>query len=153
SSIRLWNLPASFPGMDVINRGFGGSQLADAVYFASRIVLKYEPRMVVLYSGDNDLASGKSPEQVAQDFRDFVKVVHGKLPKSQIVVLSIKPSIRRWRLQDKRRLTNRLIEANCQRDQRLLYVDVGTPLLGKDGKPQPELFVQDGLHLSQKGYQ
>jgi cephalosporin-C deacetylase-like acetyl esterase/lysophospholipase L1-like esterase len=153
SSIRLWDLGKSFPGLDVINRGFGGSQLADSVYYAPRIVLKYAPRMVILYAGDNDIAAGKKPEQVAEDFRTFVKIVHKDLPTTRIVFLSIKPSILRWKLFEKMSTANRLIEAMCKQDERLLYVDVGTPLLGKDGKPRPELFRKDGLHLNDKGYE
>src|SRR5262249_4332898 len=101
SSIVRWKLPQFFPMMDVINRGFGGSQLADSVHFAPRIVNKYKPRTVVLYAGDNDLATGKTPEQVATDFREFVKMVRRDLPMTKIVYISIKPSISRWRLWEK----------------------------------------------------
>jgi lysophospholipase L1-like esterase len=153
SSIRLWELAKSFPDVETINRGFGGSQLADSVHFAPRIVLKYEPRLVVLYAGDNDLAAGKTPEQVADDFRAFAATVHKGLPRTRIVYLSIKPSIRRWKLVDKGRRANDLIQAACKQDEGLLYVDVGTPLLGADGKPRPELFREDGLHLNDKGYE
>jgi lysophospholipase L1-like esterase len=153
SSIRFWDLPKSFPGLDVINRGFGGSELADSVHYAPRIVLPYEPRVVVLYAGDNDLAFGKSPERVAADFRAFVKVVHGKLPKTGIVFLSIKPSPLRWRLADKMKDANARIEAYCKTDEQLRYVDAATPLLDPDGRPRPELFAKDGLHLNAKGYE
>jgi lysophospholipase L1-like esterase len=152
SSIRRWDLAKSFPDLGVINRGFGGSQLADAVHFAPRLVLKHEPRLVVLYAGDNDIAAGKTPEQVAGDFEAFVRVVHDKLPKTRIAFLSIKPSIQRWQLVDKMRKANALIEARCKQDERLLYIDVATLLLGDDGKPRPELFAKDGLHLNDKGY-
>jgi lysophospholipase L1-like esterase len=153
SSIRLWDLAKSFPGKEVINRGFGGSQLADSVRYAPRIVVKYEPRRVVLYAGDNDLGAGKSPERVHADFRAFVEAVHRDLPKARIAFISIKPSILRWRLVDKVRQANGLIEADCKKDERLLYVDVFTPMLGDDGKPRPELFVSDGLHLNARGYE
>ncbi len=152
SSIRLWDLPKSFPGLDAINRGFGGSQLADSVHFAPRIVLKYQPRLVVFYAGDNDIAGGKSPERVADDFRDFVKEVHGSLPKTRIAYLAIKPSILRRPLWDKMRKANALIEAACKQDDRLVFIDVATPMLGEDGKPRAELFRKDGLHLNDKGY-
>src|SRR5262249_16691486 len=132
---------------------FGGSHLADSAHFAPRLVVKYEPRLVVLYAGDNDLAAGKTPEQVADDFRAFVKTVHEALPKTRILYLSIKPSILRWALVDKGRRGNGVIEDGCKRDEWLLYVDVGTPLLGEDGKPRPELFLKDGLHLNDKGYE
>jgi lysophospholipase L1-like esterase len=153
SSIRLWDQSKSFTGLDVINRGFGGSELADSVHYAPRIVLPYEPRLVVLYAGDNDLALRKSPERVAADFRAFVKVVHAKLPRTRIIFLSIKPSPLRWRLADKMKDANARIEAYCKTDDRLRYVDVATPLLGPDGRPRPELFARDGLHLNAKGYE
>jgi lysophospholipase L1-like esterase len=153
SSIRLWDLAKSFPGKEVINRGFGGSQLADSVRFAGRIVVKYEPRQVVLYAGDNDLGVGKSPEQVHADFQAFVQIVHKALPKTMIAFISIKPSIFRWRLVDKIQKANTLIEADCKRQERLVYIDVFQPMLGDDGKPRRELFAPDGLHLNAKGYE
>lgn len=152
SSIRLWDLSKSFPRLSALNRGFGGSQLADVVHFAPRIVLKYDPRLIVLYAGDNDLAAGKTPQRVFADFQDFAKIVQEKLPKTRIVFISIKPSLRRWASIDKIRQTNGLIEAACKKDKRLVYLDIATPMLGEDGKPRRELFAEDGLHLNAKGY-
>jgi lysophospholipase L1-like esterase len=152
SSIRLWDLSKSFPGLNAINRGFGGSHLADVVHFAPRIVLNYEPRLIVLYAGDNDLAAGKTPERVHDDFKAFVQRVREKLPKTKIVFISIKPSIRRWPLIDKIRKANALVEAECKKSERVLYFDAAAPMLGDDGKPRPELFAKDGLHLNAKGY-
>ena len=153
SSIRLWNLSKSFPGLDAINHGFGGSQIADSVQFAPRIVNKYEPRLIVFYAGDNDIGFGKKPEQVAADFRAFAAVVHKDLPQTKILFLSIKPSILRWKLWDKAQRANAEIEDFCKRDNRLVYVDIATPMLGEDGKPRSELFAPDGLHLNAKGYE
>jgi lysophospholipase L1-like esterase len=152
SSIRLWNLAKSFPGLAAINRGFGGSQLADSVYFAPRIVLRYEPRLIVLYAGDNDLAAGKTPERVHADFRAFVQTIRKAQPTTPIAYICIKPSLRRWQLIDKIRKANALIEAECKKGKDLHYIDIATPMLGDDGKPRPELFARDGLHLNEKGY-
>jgi lysophospholipase L1-like esterase len=153
SSIRLWNLARSFPGMELINRGFGGSQIIDSAHFAPRIITKAQPRLVVLYAGDNDLAAGKTPEQVLADFQAFVQTIHKELPKTRIAFLSIKPSLNRWKLIERQRKANELIEAFCRKDERLVYIDVSKAMLGEDGKPRPELFVKDGLHLSEKGYE
>ncbi len=153
SSIRLWDLPKSFPKRDVINRGFGGSHVIDSVHFAPRIILKYKPRMIVLYAGDNDLAAGNSPEQVRAAFKAFVETVRKELPRTRIAFLAIKPSIRRWPLVDKIRKANALVAAECGKGEGLVFVDVFTPMLGKDGKPRPELFARDGLHLNAKGYE
>jgi len=152
SSIRLWNLSKSFPRLPAINRGFGGSQTADVVHFAPRIVLNYDPRLIVLYAGDNDLAAGKTPERVHAAFQAFVKTVHEKLPKVRIVYICIKPSVRRWALIEKIRKANALIEAECKKNERLVYLDIATPMLGDDGKPRRELFANDGLHMNAKGY-
>ena len=153
SSVRLWKLDKSFPGMDVVNRGFGGSQLADSVANAPRLLVKQQPRIVVLYAGDNDLAAGKSPEQVAADFQEFVKVVQKDLPKTKIIFLSFKPSPSRWKLAEKVVKANALIAETCKKDERLVYVDVFKPMLGSDDKPKQELFRDDNLHMNDQGYE
>ncbi len=152
SSIRGWDLEKYFPGLPVYNRGFGGSQIADSVRYAGRILLPHKPRVVVLYAGDNDIASGKAPETVLADFRSFVAKVHGSLPETRIVFIAIKPSIRRWEMVEKMRKANRMIREVTAKDPRLEYVDVDGPMIGPDGKPRPELFADDGLHLSHEGY-
>ena len=146
SSIVGWDLKASFPDLPVINRGFGGSQLADSVRYAERIVIPYRPRIVVLYAGDNDLAAGKSPRQVADDFQAFVKKVHAALPETRIVYIAIKPSIKRWHLIEAIREANRRIAATVQADQRLVFIDLEPVMLGPDGKPRADLLKADGLH-------
>lgn len=152
SSIRLWDLKESFPDQTLINRGFGGSQLIDSVQYADRIINKYRPRLVVVYAGDNDLAAGKSAEQVRDDYRALVAKIHTALPETKIVFLAIKPSIARAKLIETQKKTNQMIADDIARDPRLVFLDVGTPLLDVDGKPRPELFVKDGLHLSKAGY-
>lgn len=153
SSIRLWNLATSFPDMKAINRGFGGSFLSDSAYFARRIVTPCKPRMIVLYAGDNDLAAGKSPEQVCEDFREFVRTVRAELPETPILYVSIKPSVRRVALLDQMRNANALIAAECAKGAKLTFVDVFTPMLDECGKPRRELFIFDGLHMNVAGYQ
>jgi lysophospholipase L1-like esterase len=153
SSIVKWKLADYFSDLTYIQRGFGGSQLADSVHFAPRIVTKYEPKTVVLYAGDNDLAGGKTPEQVAADFDAFVKVVHEKLPKTRIIYIAVKPSVARWKLIDKVRQTNKLIADACAKDsERLVFFDIQPLMYGANGEPDPALFVKDGLHLSDEGY-
>ena len=39
-----------------------------------------------------------------------------------------------------------------QKDKLLTFVDVWEPMLTEDGKPNPDLFVEDGLHMNEKGY-
>ena len=154
SSIRLWKtLAEDFADLTVINRGFGGSQVADSVRYADRIVLPYRPKVVVLYAGDNDLAAGKSPQQVLADFEAFSGKVHAALPDTPVLYLSIKPSVARWHLIDKIREANRLIEQYAGGTQgKVVYVDVFTPLLTPDGQPRPDLLIADGLHLNAEGY-
>src|SRR5688500_13979359 len=137
SSIRLWTtLAKDFPELPVINRGFGGSQIADSIRYAPRIVLPYRPKTIVLYAGDNDIAEGKSPEQVLTDFKAFVETVRAELPTTRILFISIKPSTARWHLIDKIRDANRLVREFTAKGERLGFIDIFTPMLGDDGKPR-----------------
>jgi len=153
SSIRLWELSKSFPNLRAINRGFGGSQVADVVQYADRIVFPYQPELIVFYAGDNDLASGKSPETVAADFASFMKMVHAKLPAKSVIFISIKPSVARWKLWDQAQRANDLIKQQADKDERLKLLDIGPLLLGDDGMPNTDLFREDKLHLNDKGYE
>jgi lysophospholipase L1-like esterase len=153
SSIRRWNtLEQDFAGLPVINRGFGGSELADAVFFADRIVIPYRPKTVVVYAGENDLWAGKSPETVFADYQAFRAKVHAALPQARIVFIAIKPSPSRIRIRENVIRTNALIAAEAARDRRLAYVDIFTPMLDASGKDRPELFVEDLLHMKPAGY-
>ena len=155
SSIRGWKtLAADFPNHAVINRGFGGSQLADSVRYVPRIVWPYKPRMVLLYAGDNDLAAGKTAEKVESDWIEFVKVVREKLPDAPIAFIAIKPSPSRVKLMPKALEANarikKWIEDNPQ--SKGVYIDIWTPMLNAEGKPHEELFGKDMLHMKREGY-
>lgn len=153
SSIRLWKtLAQDFSEYNVINRGFGGSQIADSVAFADRIVIPCRPKAIVLYAGDNDLAAGKSPRQVFADFRAFAQKIQASLPETRIVFLCIKPSPSRWHLVEEIKTANRMIANYCRQKKRLIYIDIFKPMLGPDGKPRAELFLEDRLHMNSKGY-
>jgi lysophospholipase L1-like esterase len=155
SSIRFWGTLANdMQPLDAINRGFGGSQIAQVNQYASRIVLPYQPRAVVLYAGDNDLAFPwlKTPEQVLADFKQFVEIVHAQLPDTWIYFVSIKPSLRRWAGWQKIKKTNQLIEEYTRTQPRVQFIDVDSAMLDAQGKPRPELFRKDGLHMNAQGY-
>ena len=152
SSIRLWNLQQSFPRLRALNRGFGGSQLADVNSHLDRLVLRHKPSIVVLYAGDNDLAEGKTPEQVRDDFVKFVAGVRENLPDTKIIYISIKPSIKRWSIADKIREANAKIAATCRSTDKVEFIDVWPAMLNEEGMPRAELFQADGLHMNERGY-
>jgi lysophospholipase L1-like esterase len=153
STIRLWKtLAQDFPEHRVINRGFGGSQIADCTAFAERIIFPYEPRTIFLRAGGNDLHAGKSPEQVFADFKAFVARVHAKLPDTEIVYISLSPAIARWTEAEKTRVLNRLVKDYVERTPRLKYVEAYNISLSPDGTPRPELFAKDRLHFNAEGY-
>lgn len=153
SSFRLWtNLARDFAGHPVINRGFGGSQMADVNAFLDRIVIPYLPRLILVYAGDNDIAAGKPPEQVAADFREFVRRVHAVLPQTRIGYVSIKPCPAREKFLAEVRAANRLVERHCALDERLTFIDVFTPSLQADGRPRSDIYRADGLHPNERGY-
>ena len=152
SSIRFWDLEKSFPGRGYINRGFGGSEIADSIRHLELLVLKHMPRTVVMYAGDNDIARGKDAREVTRDFKNFATRIHAKLPDTRIAFIAIKPSTLRWAMVDEMRKANAMIRELVDNDDRLGFVDVDGPSLGYDGKPRPELLLDDGLHLTPDGY-
>ncbi|HUT47438.1 MAG TPA: GDSL-type esterase/lipase family protein [Sedimentisphaerales bacterium] len=153
SSIRLWPTRECFEEFAVINRGFGGSQISEVNYFAGRIVLRYEPKVIVFYAGDNDVAAGKNARRVFDDYKKFVKLVHTGLPGTRIIYVGIKPSRSRWSLWPVMNEANMMIKDFSGKDGRLFYFDSATPLLEKDGKPDSAFFLKDQLHLNDKGYE
>lgn len=154
STIRLWrNLAEDFREQPVvINRGFGGSTLADCDHFVRQLVLQYRPAQVLVYAGDNDLAMGRTPEQVAQTFARFTKAVRAELPRTRIAYISIKPSPARAALLPEIRKTNRLIAEQLGQLENADYINTHNAMLTADGQPRPELFLPDMLHMNASGY-
>jgi lysophospholipase L1-like esterase len=153
STVRLWKtLADDFPGFKVVNRGFGGSEVVDSTHFADRLIFPHEPRQVFLRAGGNDLHAGRLPKEVAADFAEFVRVVHARLPRTEILFIGLSPAPARWGEADKTRELNRLIRQMALDMPRVGFVDADAISLGPDGLARPELFVKDRLHFSPEGY-
>jgi lysophospholipase L1-like esterase len=155
SSIRLWEtLVRDFAPLPVLNRGFGGSQLRHVNHYVEETVLRYRPRAVVLYAGDNDLdaRTGRRAEDVVRDFEAFVRLVHAAVPDARIYYVAIKPSRLRWARWPEMRRANEAIARRCEADARLAFLDTAAPMLATGEPPARRLFVLDGLHLSEEGY-
>lgn len=153
STIVRWkSLAEDFKGTVVLNRGFGGNQIADSTHFAGRMIFPYEPKMIFLRAGGNDLHFGRSVDEVFGDFKDFVAKVRTRLPEVLIAYIALSPSPARWNEREAGDLLNVLIAAYIKTQKNLLFVDASKISLGADGQPRPELFVADRLHFSEEGY-
>ncbi len=153
SSIRLWEtLAQDFNGKKVLNRGFGGSQTHEVLHFADRIILPYRPKQVIIYVGDNDLAAGKTPDQVFTDFKALFQKIRQGSKKTNVVFISIKPSPARRQLLPAITQTNQLINDYLRAQKRTGYVDVFHPMLTPQGKFNPALYRADSLHMTDAGY-
>jgi gluconolactonase len=153
SSIRKWtSLAQDFPGCQVLNRGFGGSHLADSVYYADRIVIKYKPKTVVLFAGSNDINYGLTPEQVLADFKAFADKVRGSLPETKIIYISISTSPSRFKQFNKVQKANQLIRDEVKKRTNMQFVNVVSAMFDHDGKPNSNIYASDRLHMNPKGY-
>jgi lysophospholipase L1-like esterase len=153
SSIVRWKtLAEDSPGIPVLNRGFGGSEVFDSLTYAHRLVIPYRPKLVVFYAGGNDINRGKTPERVASDFRQFVARVHAKLPDTRIACISIAGNPARWSQVESVKAANGMLESFTKTDPRLTFINVFPKMLGDDGLPKPDIFVEDRLHMNEKGY-
>lgn len=153
SSIVKWKtLEEDFPGLPVMNRGFGGSEVFDSFNYAHLTVIKYKPRQVVMYAGGNDINAGKTPQRVFADFKAFVAKVWAALPECRICYISNAPNPKRWSMIDQMIEASRLVEEYTKTDKRLQFINVYPHMLGADGKPKPDIFVSDQLHMNANGY-
>ena len=154
SSIRLWkDLEQQFDASQaIVKRGFGGSRMSDCANNVGRLVVPYKPHLVVVYAGDNDLAEGRSPQDVLTSFRRFVAGVRKALPETRIAYLSIKPSPLRQALMPAMRETNALIAQYSRTQPNLDYIDVFSKMLDAQGRPRADLYRADALHLNAEGY-
>jgi lysophospholipase L1-like esterase len=152
SYIRRWtNLTEDFPGLSVVNRGFGGCQLSDVYRYADRIIIPYAPLQVLIYAGGNDLNSGKSSKAVFEDFVMLMEKLHSQLPQTKLAFISCPPSPRRWGQVNETRELNVAIEKYCK-ENKITFINVFPLMLGKDNLPRPEIYVEDNLHMNATGY-
>ncbi len=149
SSFRLWkSFDSDMKGMPAsINRGFGGSTLADALYYFDRMVVKYQPKWVIMYEGDNDLARGKTPQQIANEYDEFVARLAKQVPGAKLVFVAARPSLLRFPMVEKQKELNALILAKGG-----YFIDMHAPFYLADGSLMTDIFVADKLHLNEKGY-
>jgi len=153
SSIRLWkNLQQDCNGMQIINTGFGGSHMSDLLHFIDETVLRFQPVEVYIYEGDNDIAAKKKPENILRTTKKVVKKILDSNADVKINFISTKPSPSRWRYKDVYVKFNSLLKEYCDSHHQLFYIDVWNPMLNENGRPAPDIFVSDKLHMNRKGY-
>lgn len=153
SSIRMWkNAEETFKKYQVINRGFGGSTLADAILYQDELISRYEPRQVVIYTGENDVASGVSATETFERFKTLVTNIRAKQPEVPLVFMSMKESPSRKQYRDTLLKANAMIKNHMATMPKAVYLDVNAKMLDKDGNTRPELFREDMLHMKKQGY-
>lgn len=155
SSFRKWqDVQQYFPGYPIINRGFGGSTIPDAIRYLNEIVFPYEPKQIVIYEGDNDLASSHkvTADSVLNRFEKLFSLIKKRLPNTSIAFVSIKPSPSREKLMPEMQEANSMIKKFLSHQKNAAFIDVYHAMLNKHGTPDKSLFVEDELHMNAKGY-
>ncbi len=153
STVTRWkDIADYFPGRHVLNRGFGGSQFSDLLLYVDRIIVPYRPARVFVYEGDNDIASGKKPEDIVRQAGELNELIKKALPKTEVIFLSAKPSMTRWHLKETYETYNRLLKDYVKKARRTRYIDIWTPLLDEAGNLNPAVYAEDKLHLNAEGY-
>ena len=153
STFRKWiGMQSYFPQSNILNHGFGGSRLAEAIYFADKFVYQYKPAQVVLYEGDNDLGGGIPVETLLADLKTFVRLTEIKLPKTPLVLLSVKYSPRRDAQREQIKEYNARMKEFAASKPNLKYVDIASVVLDEKGNYRKELFTADSLHVNADCY-
>ncbi len=155
SSIAFWNerAPEDLAPLTVIARGFGGSVLNDVLHYMDRVVLRYQPRAVLIYEGDNDTFRGIPNDVIMRQLHEAINRIHAELPQARIYVLSVKPSIAREDIWSVAMDLNEQYQQLAAANPLVHYIDVATPFLNADGSIRDDIFVDDMLHLNDTGYE
>jgi len=156
STFTKWKtMEKDFSPIAILNRGFGGSTIPEIIYYANRIIFPYKPKAIVVYGGENDLftAKIKTADQVEDSYKTLITLIRQRLPTAPIYFISIKPTPSRWNKWPSMQKANQLIQQYTSTDKRLFYIDVSQAMLGSNGRPRPDLFTSDSLHMNSKGYQ
>lgn len=153
SSVRMWNdLKTSFPDHNVVNLGFGGSEMADLLYYVDKIILQFKPKQVFIYEGDNDISAGRKTENILAAADSILARIRREVPQAEVVFISPKPSVSRWHLKGKYEAFNKTFEKWAKSKKNVKFADVWTPMLKKDGQVREDIFLADNLHMNEKGY-
>lgn len=154
SSFRIWKeFKEDLAGFPVINRGFGGSRMSDANIYFERIVSKYQPKLILVYEGDNDLNAGKSPETVFADYQTFAQKVKEQLPQTKVIFMSVRPSLARIKLKNEQAIFNKSIKKYCKQNKYFYYMNIQKEFYLPNGELMTDIFLEDKLHLNKKGYE
>jgi lysophospholipase L1-like esterase len=153
SSIRMWrNVAETYPEFHIANRGFGGSQMSDLLYYLDVLVLQAKPCQVFIYEGDNDISAGKSTEQIMMEAKKVCEKIWESSPNTEIVFISPKPSVARWNLKERYLELNQSLRRYATEHEYVKFADVWSPALGSDGVVLQDIFLSDNLHMNEKGY-
>jgi lysophospholipase L1-like esterase len=153
SSIRMWSgLKSDFPKYNVVNMGFGGSEMADLLFYANDIIIPLKPKKIFIYEGDNDIFFGRTTKEILSSADSILLLVRKDLPRTEVIFISPKPSLSRWELKEKYETFNNALQAWIAGKKNVKFADVWTPMLDKTGVVQKDIFIEDGLHLNEKGY-
>lgn len=154
SSFRLWKeVKSDFNNSNILNRAFGGATLLDLIYFQNDVVLKYQPKKIFIYCGENDIASSEkvTPKMVFKRYKTFYKTLRKQFPDTPIIFVSLKPAISRWHMKDRMMATNKLIYGFMKNKKNAVFVDIWDAML-ENGEPRKDIFKEDNLHMNAKGY-
>ncbi len=155
SSFRKWqSIEKDFDDYPILNRGFGGSTLPDLIFYVDDLILKYDPKQIIIYCGDNDLAKSDTITStiVFERFKKLFFIIRKQLPGTAIAFVSIKPSPSREKIIPRIKETNKLVRKFLKKQKNTSYIDVYSAMINDDDTIKNELFIEDNLHLNEKGY-
>jgi len=153
SSVRIWrDLESRFPEHHIVNSGFGGSQASDLLFYLDQLVLRFNPKKVFIYEGDNDISAEKKIKDIIGTTQEVIDRIRKENATTKIVLIAAKPSIARWELKKNYKKLNRKFKKLSKKDPLIDFADVWKPMLDKRNVKQ-DIFIEDGLHMNAKGYE
>jgi hypothetical protein len=157
SSIRKWkNIDSCFPDYNIIRNGFGGSHFSDLIFFYDDLIAgfsKYDPDVLFIYEGDNDIANGKKPSHIVKEAKQLLTMIRTDFQETPVVFISAKPSISRWNFKKEYITLNKKLKKFCSKKDNVYFVDVWSVMMDENGRLRDDLFLDDKLHMNNTGYE
>lgn len=155
SSIRLWStLQEQMKPYSVIQRGFGGSNMADLSMYTKRIVYPHQFQAVVIFVANEITVSpnDRNARETGALYKEVVHSIREKYQKQPIFLIEVTPSRKRWEKWDQIKETNSELKRICTKEKNMYFIETANFYLNEKGLPREELFRDDKLHLNDAGY-
>ena len=148
-------------GSPILNRGISAETTDNMLARARETVALLYPRNVVLLMGTNDLNQGKTPDEIAENVRQIIRVLRAESPRTNVVLEAVYPTAAKresayenYQLRGRDNAAIRALNARLAavaEAEGVRFLDLTALLADEEGNLRGD-YTYDGLHPNMAGY-